>query len=116
MRDQEEPAIDKPMTEEEKTAWIKKIVLGICDNLVFTDRHCATFEDIKLAFAVLNFLDAPLPEDTGILFEWYEKACTGQSINGYPIFFSVNMANKVDAERIWKAVDAEMERRKEIKV
>jgi len=94
---------------------MKELVFAICDGTVFTDRHLhpgGRAGDLGMVFMPialggLQFRDV---EDLGMVYEFLHKAGP-RSINGYPCFLSMNLVNRSDAERIWKAVFNEQDRR-----
>jgi len=94
------------MTEEE----VNRLALDIYRGSIFTDRHLppSVRKDIlHLVFMPLIFTtpetittweaeNGPL----GMIYERMEQAGpTG--INGYPIFMSSNLVNKVDTDKVW---------------
>ena len=104
------------MTDEEtETARITQLVLNICDNQVFTDRHCREPSDIGIVFMVLSLAPKEqFPTDLGMVWEYMSEAAP-RDVNGMPCFFSCNFETAANAERIWAGVKQEMERRKAVK-
>jgi hypothetical protein len=51
--------------------------------------------------------------DVGIIYEYYHKAPTNQGINGFPIFWSLQVMHKDDWEKVKPHITAELKRREE---
>jgi hypothetical protein len=110
-----------PDTSEED---LKAFVMGVCNNDIFTDRHMSEHEaqHIGMVFMPLSLGGLSHPhmpktylESLGCIWEW-NKDAGPRSVNGMPCFFSMRLMNKTDAERAFKAIHEELERRKEIKI
>lgn len=110
------------MTEEK----LREFVNGYCSGQIFTsanihasnDEHLASLMRsvfMPLAFGGLKGVPKRELRNLGVLWEWNSKAGL-RSINGMPTFTSCNMLHKDDWDRARNAVNAEMDRRKSIKV
>lgn len=101
------------MTDDE----LREFVIGYCDGRVFTSDDVGKGQAhlMHYVFMTLVFMDEPLHPDTGLLWEWIREAGP-RGINGMPMFTSHRAMHKDDWERAKKAIVAELERRKEIKV
>jgi hypothetical protein len=107
------------MTEDQ----LREFVLGLSDCQIFTSRHIRPDDQDRLLGSV--FLTVGLGaykdwtkeelEPIGALWEWY-RAAGPRSINGYPCFFSHRVIHKDDWARAHKAYEAEVKRRKNIKI
>lgn len=94
---------------------MKKFILGVCDNQIFTDRHVPEHENLGMVFMVLALgggadLD---PNDIGCIYEYIGEAGP-RSINGLPCFFSCRFLNKKDAEFAFIQIRKEMKRRESL--
>lgn len=103
---------------------LKKIVLGIIENRIFTDRHIHQNETQSLMGMifmplVLGAFPASCPrsylDSIGLIYE-YTREASPRSVNGYPIFFSCRFLNKAQAARVMAAVVREQGRRDDIDV
>lgn len=96
---------------------LRQLVLDICDNRVFTDRHCRTADEVLQCFPILammklcdrKFIAANPP---GLVWEFYSKA-SPMGVNGLPMFFSCKFLSPSDQEKVHPLVVAEMTRRQE---
>lgn len=105
------------MTDEQ----LKEFVMGYCNGQIFTSsmlgsqlEHLGRLVFMPLGFGALEDID---PATIGLIWEW--KNAPGQvprSINGFPMFTSCRLMHDLDLARAQKAIDVEMERRKEVKV
>lgn len=96
---------------------LRQLVLDICDNKVFTDRHCRTADEVGMCFPVLMFMKLcdrkyMIANPPGMIWEWYSKAAP-TAVNGLPMFFSCHFLSPSDMDKVHPLVVAEMERRKE---
>ena len=96
---------------------IRDFVLGVCNNTIFTDRHCRHPDDLQMIFMVLALggLAEHDTADIGCVWEYLDKA-GNRGINGYPMFHSVRFMNKADADRAFAAIKKELSRREELEV
>jgi len=103
---------------------LKRFVMGVCDNNVFTNRHMSEHEvrHIGMVFMplALGYLSHPHIPDSykdslGCIYE-YNSEAGPRSVNGMPCFFSCRFLNKDQAQRAFAAIEKELERRKEIKI
>jgi len=99
---------------------LREFVLGVCDNKIFTDRHCRSPEDVQSVFMILALgcLEGRSEDEVsniGCVWEWVDQA-SPRTMNGYPMFVSVRFLNLADTERASAAIITEMARRKEITV
>jgi hypothetical protein len=102
-------------------AELKDFVLGFVDGRIFTSFHIRERELpnlLHLIFMPLTLGPKLTKKQAGQIaafWEYYNEALqTG--INGYPIFMSYKAIRKEDWIRAYKAIQAEEERRKNIKV
>jgi hypothetical protein len=87
---------------------IKQLATDIFQNKVFTDRHIPSNQrDIipsvfmVIALGGLANCSKSYVKDIGMIYEYLDKA-SPTGINGYPIFVSVRLASKADAEKVWE--------------
>lgn len=107
--------MSEPETEEERAERLRTFVIDFCDGKIWTDLDCQDAEGVRMCFLVLNFMEEPIPDDTGRIWEHISRAGpTG--VNGMPSFFSCHLMKKDDWERVQPAIAAEMARRKAVKV
>ncbi len=80
---------------------IKEIAHGIYTGEIFTNIHVHKSDTHLLStiFTPLIFMDEKNLEGVGLIYEYMCKA-SARSINGYPIFFSLNIVNKTDTAKI----------------
>jgi hypothetical protein len=95
---------------------LRQLVLDICDNKVFTDRHCRNFDEVSLCFPVLMFMKLCdrkfiAANPPGLIWEFYSKAAP-MSANGLPMFWSLHFLSPNDQAKLHPMVIAEFERRK----
>ena len=92
---------------------IKEFVLGVCDNRIWTDRHCRGDLAVRQSFMILGlatFEETDL-DSIGTIWEYMSQA-NPMAVNGMPTFFSCRLMHIEDARMAWKAIDKEMERRR----
>jgi len=87
---------------------LSQIARDIVKRQVFTDRHVRSMDDLSLVFMVIPlgaFKDCAKEyvEDVGMIFEYMDKAGP-RSINGYPMFLSMQILSKHDAKIVWEKV------------
>lgn len=88
-----------PMTKQEINTLARRVVTN---DVFITSR----VDEAELAFGMLfAFMEDPLPENLGGVWEAYSKAGP-RSINGLPMFFSMHMVAKEDL----KPLDAEIKK------
>lgn len=102
-------------TLEEKE--LRQLVLDICDNKVFTDRHCHSADEVGMCFPVLQFMKLCdrkylAANPPGLIWEYYSKAAP-MAVNGLPMFWSLHFLSPEDMDRVHPLVVAEMTRRQE---
>lgn len=93
-----------PKTDDE----LKRIALDINKGLVFTDKHIREGDERLFGsiFMIYSLMDAEQLEalksaEIVTAFEYLEKAASN-GVNGYPSFFSLQMLNRTDAEKMWR--------------
>lgn len=94
---------------------LKKFVLGVCDDKIWTDRHCHGPQEIKWSFMILalaSFEETDM-SSVGTIWEWVSQALP-MACNRMPIFMSCRLMHIEDAKLAWKAIDKEFERRKNL--
>lgn len=94
----EKPQSVRSRTETELIA----LARALATNLIFTDRHCRTVEEIGIAFmpigmGALHECAESFRNDIGLIFEYLDKAGP-RSINGLPCFFSAHYVSKSDTK------------------
>lgn len=103
------PVAYQPRTDAE----IRQLALDLVAGKVFTDRHIRADEWQSMVgsiFMVLG-LGGPAiftgidPADIGFIYEYMDKAGP-RGINGYPVFFSLHVVSKADANRVWDCMKA----------
>lgn len=81
---------------------LKDLAMAIVKNEVFTHCHLDNQSDIGMVFIPLSF-GLNLPEedlaDIGMVYEYNSKA-SPRSVNGYPMFTSLNLLNKEDFKKV----------------
>jgi hypothetical protein len=90
-------------TEEE----LKQLAKDLLDDKIFTDAHIREGDDSLLGsiFMPIIFIDQKQrdkmeAECVSVLFEYYSKAGP-RSINGYPMFTSMNYMTKDEWEKVF---------------
>lgn len=83
---------------------LKQIALAIYKGQLFTNKHLTDPRDLTRVFMPLTFLskdqeEALLAEPPGLIFEDMAKAIP-MSVNGMPMFMSVQMLTEAEAERV----------------
>jgi hypothetical protein len=105
------------MSQEE----LAKFVDDYCSNRVYTDLHVPgqSPELVKSVFMILALMEFPFSKaeckNIGRFWEYLSEAGP-MAVNGQPIFFSVRIMHKDDWTKLVPAIQAEIERRKNIKV
>ena len=112
----EEAEISKMVYEDLADPELRQLVLDICDNKVFTDRHCRTADEVAMCFPILSFMQRCdrkflAANPPGLIWEYYERA-SARSVNGLPMFFSCHFLSPSDQVKLHSMVVTEMERRK----
>lgn len=91
---------------------LAKVAKDIFGNLIFTDRHARSAQDLSFVFPVVSMMKLKdlmdIADDIGMIYEYYEKAAPS-SVNGMPMFFSCHFLNKHDA-KIVTAMVLEMDK------
>jgi len=76
---------------------LRKIAKDIYNNLIFFTTKQST---IKECFPILLFVDKfQIPHDIGSAYEYYDKA-SPRSINGKPMFFSINFLTSMETKKV----------------
>lgn len=102
---------------------LKELVLGIVDGRIFTVQHINPDQHpmllgqvfIPIGLGVLQDWTPEQLQKIGTLYEYYAKALP-RTINGYPMFTSCQMVHIEDWVRACDAIQAEQDRRDNIKV
>jgi hypothetical protein len=89
-----------PKTDEE----LKELALGLDHGRYFSSAHCRKPEDVGLVFLPLAMADDALTADlqrmeVTFVYEDLSKALP-RSINGMPMFLSMQFLNKADHQRL----------------
>jgi hypothetical protein len=85
-------------------AELRQLALDINAGMAFTDRHCKDASALGMVFmplalgAFAGLADGEI-EKIGLIYEYYDKAGP-RSVNGYPSFFSMQMLNRDDTEKV----------------
>lgn len=93
-----------------KEETLKQLAIDIVENKVFTDRNLnkEEYNKLFLIFIPLMFLQKEdklnWKEDLGMFYEYYDKAGLG-SINGSPIFYSVQLLHNKDLDLLQTFID-----------
>lgn len=93
------------LTDEE----LKKVAMGIYDSTIFCDRQVKEDSMLPTVFmpislrAFAGFTKEEIA-DIGLIYEDMDKAMPN-TINGYPIFGSLRLLNKADAEKTFVFYD-----------
>lgn len=85
-----------------------QIAEDIYKGQIFTDRHLRDKSMLQSVFMVLALADQKMIDSIkaskpGMFYEYLSKA-SPTAINGMPIFFSMQMANEDDTEKIFALV------------
>ena len=96
---------------------IQQIADGIASGGIFCSGQIRDQSLTQSIFMPLLFMDAKtqarmLIHEASFLYEHFSKAGP-RSINGYPIFFSMQILSKSDGDKVSKIVIDEQERRKQ---
>ena len=99
---------------------LRQFVLDFCDGKLFTSRQIKQNDSrllmtifMPLALGALAGRSQAYYKQVGLLWE-YLNAAAPQSINGYPIFFSMRIMHLDDWRRAIPVINLELERRKSI--
>lgn len=86
-------------------AELKDLARDIHRGLVFTDRHIKSEDEgfLGMVFTIIGLMDKKqmdrMQKDSpGMVYEYLSKAGS-RSMNGYPIFMSMNMLSMEDTEK-----------------
>lgn len=87
---------------------LKQLAADIYENKVFTDRHVpiSSKTDLTMIFLLIAlgaFSEMPKEEvgKIGLVYEYIEKAGP-RSINGFPIFMSLNYISQEEASKVYE--------------
>lgn len=99
---------------------LKEFVFAWCNGQLFSDRHIQNPNDLPMVFlpvALGAFAETPKEdlEQIGVMYEFL-SAAGPTSCNGMPCFFSMRLLHKQDWERCRVAIEAELERRKNVTI
>jgi hypothetical protein len=104
------------MSELDDEERLRRFVLDYCDGRIFTDRQCATLNEVRMCFMPLALAEpGQLPKDIALVYEHISQAGP-MAINGLPIFFSMRFLTQAELDRVAPAIESEMKRRSEVKV
>lgn len=111
---------EKPETPEEQTARLTRFVLDFCEGRIFASVQCRDASEARMVFMPLALMSPEQMEDLrkadpGVFYEDIDKAAP-RSINGMPCFFSFKTLSREEWSRAAAAIEAELDRRKAIKV
>ncbi len=86
-------------------AELRRLAIDIDAGQVWTDRDCSSPEDVTMTFMVLALaspqqIEAIAAKEPGLIYEYLDKAGS-RSINGMPIFLSMNLLSKEDTEKVF---------------
>lgn len=86
---------------------LKQLAWDIYGGAVFTDRHLGRPEDITMVFMVLGMMERKQllqlqRKDRPGMFYEYLSAAGPRSINGMPMFFSVQLLHPEDTKIVWE--------------
>lgn len=118
VEEKEEPvSYEIPLLSDED---LREFVVGVLSNKYFLSYQVKNERDISLVFMPIALgAFAGWPEEAlnnvGVLYSEYSKAFP-RTVNGYPMFGEFRILHKKDWERASKAINRELERRKEIEV
>lgn len=115
-REAEEAEVSTMTYVDMKEPELRQLVLDICDNKVFTDRHCRTADEVAMCFPVLQFMKLcdqkfMAANPPGMIWEHYSKAAP-MAVNGLPMFWSLHLLSPADTSKVHPLVMAELDRRK----
>jgi hypothetical protein len=84
---------------------LAQIARDLVHGKIFTDRHIDPGDKISMVFMILGLLDGEqmkkLQDDPpGLVFEYLDKAGE-MSVNGYPMFLSMQMLSPADTETVF---------------
>lgn len=99
-----------PKSEED----LRKLAIDYVEGRIYTSLQIQTPWELRAVFMPLVFLTVDQLqqiEGAGLFFEYLSEAAPG-SINGKPIFMSMNMLSKEDAERFADLVNRYLDYRK----
>jgi 8-oxo-dGTP pyrophosphatase MutT (NUDIX family) len=114
------PALDLPRMADED---LKKFVFDFLGNSIFTDKHInpnggaqvVGLVFLPLALGGLSQYNKESLSQIGCIWEYWNAALP-RGINGYPMFGSMRLMHVDDWARALKGIEAEEERRKDIKI
>jgi hypothetical protein len=103
-----------PVRMEDKD--LLSFVMGFCDGQIFTNQSVSSAKEVPLSFLPIYFSKDKVEwENVGLLWEWRRKSRRG-SINGNPIFDSVQVMHKEDWRRAQLAIKRELARREKVEL
>lgn len=114
-----EPGLPRMTTEE-----LRDFVVGVLNCQIFSTAHLREpeYRLLPMVFMPLAFMEGELPEELGLIWEWYRDTETGgdntfpRAINGLPVFGSCRFMHRLDWERARVAIEREQRLRKELRV
>lgn len=102
---QTEVATEQPVQRTDipsrPTDELKKIAQALVNGHIFTDRHCASADEVTETFMLiaLGGLQLINVDTLGMIFEYMDKAGP-MSVNGRPMFMSMHCLNKEDTKTV----------------
>ena len=99
--DDEAPELDlKDKPDDE----LRQLALDLNAGIVFTDRQCDSMQDVASTFmpvglGALNGVPEETVKKIGLIYEYKDEAGP-LSVNGRPIFLSMQMLNAPDTEKV----------------
>lgn len=100
---------------------LKQIAMDLLDDKIFSDRHLREGEAptmMQMIFMPLVFMDEQqmplfLAQRPNFIFEYTDKAGP-RSVNGYPIFFSMQYLNEEESKIMFDYYDKFVETKKKL--
>jgi len=116
-REAEEAEVSKMVYVDLPDEVLRQLVLDICDDRVFTDRHCRKPDEVAMCFPILMFMKLCdrkfiAANPPGMIWEFMHKA-SPTGVNGLPMFFSCHFLSPADMDKVHPMVVAELTRRQE---
>ena len=105
MREGELPCTKPRQMSDEQ---LRQLCIDIYAGKVFTDRHCNSPQDIGMVFMVVGLGGLNNDDEPEMIYEYLDKAGP-RSVNGMPMFMSVNVMNRADF-RAWLPMYIEYEK------
>lgn len=109
------PALDIPRLTDDQ---LREFVLGVVDGRIFTDHQAR--DPVMVFYPLLfgafsEYNQESVKNRLGCIYEYVDKALP-RAVNGQPCFMSMRCMHIDDWKRASTAINAEVERRKTIKI